>query len=183
MNFLVKPQGQRSLRPSFSCSSLSPPTIRRPRLTLVSDGKPLRRLLIVSLKGLFVLVFVCVHRYLLGWLNLARGGGFEPPDFQPAVYRHRLRRPKREHLAYFKESGCLSGYCPRPQSFCRRRGSLAPSEALPFRDFWEVILMTPIETGCPPGNRTPLPGLLDRSIATMLAGRIGRVFGIRTRFS
>jgi hypothetical protein len=42
--------GQRSLRPSFSSSSLSPLTIRTPRLTCVSDGKPFRRLLIVSKK-------------------------------------------------------------------------------------------------------------------------------------
>lgn len=34
-----------------------------------------------------------------GWLKLERGGGIEPPDILPAVYGHRLRRPKREHLA------------------------------------------------------------------------------------
>src|SRR6267142_2727702 len=49
-------QGQRSLRPSFSDSSFSPCTTRRPRLTLVSDGNPLRRLLLrwwkkVSVRG------------------------------------------------------------------------------------------------------------------------------------
>jgi hypothetical protein len=42
------------LRPSFSSSSLSPRTIRTPRLTCVSDGMPLRRLLILSKKWLFV---------------------------------------------------------------------------------------------------------------------------------
>src|SRR5204863_1962566 len=45
---LPDPHGQRSLRPSFSASSLQPWTMRRPRLTFVSEGKPLRRLLIVS---------------------------------------------------------------------------------------------------------------------------------------
>ena len=50
LNRLPLPQGQRSLRPSFSSSSLSPWTIRTPRFTLVSDGNPLRRLLIVSKK-------------------------------------------------------------------------------------------------------------------------------------
>ena len=47
---LPLPHGQRSLRPSFSSSSLSPLTIRTPRLTCVSDGNPFRRLLIVSKK-------------------------------------------------------------------------------------------------------------------------------------
>jgi hypothetical protein len=47
---LPEPQGQRSLRPSFSSSSLSPWTMRTPRLTRVSDGKPRRRLFIVSKK-------------------------------------------------------------------------------------------------------------------------------------
>ena len=37
---LPLPHGQRSLRPSFSSSSLSPWTMRTPRLTLVSEGKP-----------------------------------------------------------------------------------------------------------------------------------------------
>jgi hypothetical protein len=50
LNRLPLPHGQRSLRPSFSSSSLSPWTRRMPRFTLVSDGKPLRRLLIVSKK-------------------------------------------------------------------------------------------------------------------------------------
>ncbi len=47
---LPLPHGQRSLRPSFSSSSLSPFTIRTPRLACVSDGNPFRRLLIVSKK-------------------------------------------------------------------------------------------------------------------------------------
>ena len=50
LNRLRLPQGQRSLRPSFSSSCLSPCTTRTPRLTCVSEGKPLRRLLIVSKK-------------------------------------------------------------------------------------------------------------------------------------
>ena len=50
LNRLRDPHGQRSLRPSFSLSSLAPWTIRTPRFTFVSDGNPLRRLLIVSKK-------------------------------------------------------------------------------------------------------------------------------------
>src|SRR6266404_980710 len=42
--------GQRSFLPTFSTSSLSPWTIRTPRFTCVSDGKPWRRLLIGSKK-------------------------------------------------------------------------------------------------------------------------------------
>jgi len=50
LNRLPDPHGQRSFLPSFSVSSLCPWTTRRPRFTFVSDGKPLRRLLIVSKK-------------------------------------------------------------------------------------------------------------------------------------
>jgi hypothetical protein len=45
------------LRPSFSSSSLPPPTTRFPRLTCVSEGKPFRRLLLTS-KALGVEVLV-----------------------------------------------------------------------------------------------------------------------------
>jgi hypothetical protein len=54
LNRFPEPQGQRSLRPNFSDSSLLPWTIRTPRFTFVSDGKPLRRLLIVSKKWLLI---------------------------------------------------------------------------------------------------------------------------------
>ena len=57
---LPDPQGQRSFRPSFSSSSLSPWTILTPRLTCISDGKPCRRLLIVS-KGHLIFEFVGLH--------------------------------------------------------------------------------------------------------------------------
>lgn len=60
MNSIPEPQGQRSFRPNFSDSSLLPWTIRTPRFTFVSDGKPLRRLLIVSKKWLLVEVLL-VH--------------------------------------------------------------------------------------------------------------------------
>ncbi len=58
---LPLPHGQRSLRPSFSSRSLSPWTVRTPRFTLVSDGNPLRRLLIVSKKCAIVEI-VATHR-------------------------------------------------------------------------------------------------------------------------
>jgi hypothetical protein len=48
LNRLPEPQGQRSFRPNFSSSSLSPCTTCSPRFTCVSDGKPRRHLLIVS---------------------------------------------------------------------------------------------------------------------------------------
>lgn len=51
LNLRAEPQGQGSLRPSFSTSSLSPWTSRRPRLTRDSDGKPLRRLRVISRVG------------------------------------------------------------------------------------------------------------------------------------
>lgn len=44
------PHGHRSFRPSFSSSCLSPWTMRMPRPTCISEGKPLRRLLIGSKK-------------------------------------------------------------------------------------------------------------------------------------
>ena len=52
LNRLPLPHGHGSLRPSFSSSNLSPCTMRIPRLTWVSDGKPRRRLLIGSKKGI-----------------------------------------------------------------------------------------------------------------------------------
>jgi hypothetical protein len=51
------PQGQRSFLPSFSDNSLLPWTIRTPRFTFVSDGNPLRRLLIVSKKTIRILAY------------------------------------------------------------------------------------------------------------------------------
>lgn len=62
LNLRVDPQGQGSLRPSFSNSSLSTCTTRIPRLTCVSEGKPLRRLLL-GVKGL-VGVDVELHKKL-----------------------------------------------------------------------------------------------------------------------
>ena len=53
LNRLPLPQGHGSLRPSFSSSNLLPCTMRVPRLTFVSEGKPRRRLLIGSKKGIF----------------------------------------------------------------------------------------------------------------------------------
>ena len=61
LNFLVEPHGHGSLRPSFSISSLQPWTMRSPRLTCVSDGNPLRRLLVRSKKGAVELVSVICH--------------------------------------------------------------------------------------------------------------------------
>ncbi len=52
LNRLPEPHGQRSFRPSFSTSSLSPWTIRRLRLTWVSEGNPCHRLLIRSKESL-----------------------------------------------------------------------------------------------------------------------------------
>ncbi len=53
LNNLPLPHGHGSFRPSFSSRSLSPCTTRIPHLTLVSDGKPRRRLLIGLKKGIF----------------------------------------------------------------------------------------------------------------------------------
>ena len=55
------------MRPSFSVSSISPPLMkRRPRLTCVSLGKPLRRLLMVwGVKGGGVVVMLACHGCLL----------------------------------------------------------------------------------------------------------------------
>lgn len=50
LNDFLLAQGQGSFRPSFSISSLLPWTICTPRLTLDSEGKPLRRLLIDSIE-------------------------------------------------------------------------------------------------------------------------------------
>jgi len=57
---LPDPQGQGSFLPNFSVSSLWPWTMRTPRFTFVSDGNPLRRLLIGSKKWPFVEI-VLIH--------------------------------------------------------------------------------------------------------------------------
>jgi hypothetical protein len=57
---LPEPHGHKSLRPTFSISSLSPCTTRSPRFTCVSEGKPLRRLLMISKAGQIV-VDVLIH--------------------------------------------------------------------------------------------------------------------------
>ena len=74
------------MRPSFSISSFAPPTTRSPRLTPVSDGKPLRRLL-VTVKADVVLVDR-FHGTPPWWLivsgllmSLVVRGGHDPPAF------------------------------------------------------------------------------------------------------
>jgi hypothetical protein len=52
------------LRPSFSISSLSQCASRFPRLTLVSEGKPLRRLLMTS-KPIELPTVVLTHDFVL----------------------------------------------------------------------------------------------------------------------
>jgi hypothetical protein len=64
LNNLPDRQGQGSLRPSFSISSLCPRTMRSPRLTLDSEGKPLRRLRMAS-KAAVLLVVERFHGVLL----------------------------------------------------------------------------------------------------------------------
>jgi hypothetical protein len=60
LNRLPEPHGQRSFLPTFSLKTLLPWTIRKPLFTFISDGKPLRRLLIVSKAG-SIFVDVLVH--------------------------------------------------------------------------------------------------------------------------
>jgi len=84
--------GQRSLRPSFSSSHFSPPTIRRPLPTLVSDGNPLRRLLIGSKAVLIHLVPVLpVHRSTLLMLMVAS------PHYLASASRL-AKRPRQNRL-------------------------------------------------------------------------------------
>ena len=74
------------MRPSFSISSFAPPTTRSPRLTPVSDGKPLRRLL-VTVKA-HVVFMDRLHGTPPWWLmvsgllmSLVVRGGDDPPAF------------------------------------------------------------------------------------------------------
>ncbi len=76
LNRFCDPQGQRSFRPSFSSSSLSPWTMRTPRFTWRSDGNPLRRLLIGSKKVVLLVVALVV------WL------AHVSPSFQSRWSRH-----------------------------------------------------------------------------------------------
>jgi hypothetical protein len=74
LNRLAEPQGQGSKRPSFSSSSLLPCTTRKPRLTRVSDGNPLRRLLMTSKAVLFLECFVLAHKTPLSGSRVTRAG-------------------------------------------------------------------------------------------------------------
>jgi|SRR5579863_5262953 len=74
---LPESHGQRSFRPSFSASSLSPWTMRTPLLTWDSDGNPLRRLLIVSKK-------MAVHR-ILRWTWHTVHSGVMAQDNRPVT--------------------------------------------------------------------------------------------------
>src|SRR6185436_12708740 len=60
LNLLPDPHGHGSFRPSFSTNSLSPWTTRSPRFTWLSEGNPLR-LLLLGVKGL-VGVDVVFHK-------------------------------------------------------------------------------------------------------------------------
>jgi len=64
-NLFPDPQGQGSFRPSFSISSISPCTKRKPRFTLVSDGYPLRRFELTSKAGQVGELVDAVHDGLL----------------------------------------------------------------------------------------------------------------------
>jgi hypothetical protein len=66
------PQGHRSFRPSFSTSSLSPWTVRKPRFTCVSDGNPLERLLMRSKGGLVGVLWGCPWCLLKGFFILSQ---------------------------------------------------------------------------------------------------------------
>ena len=67
LNARPESHGHGSLRPSFSCNGLSPCTMRVPRLTRVSDGKPFRRLLVTSKPELVFLVLL--HDGLREWFG------------------------------------------------------------------------------------------------------------------
>jgi hypothetical protein len=91
LNFLFEPQGQGSLRPSFSISSLKPRTIRTPRLTCVSDGNPLRRLLVRSKKGGVLWFDVVCHTASLVELSARCGCGTARRQADADAMRMRLR--------------------------------------------------------------------------------------------
>ena len=93
---LPEPHGHRSFRPTFSTSSLLPWTIRTPRFTCVSDGKPRRRLLI-GWKKWQVFEFLLVHDPPLSFVKWT---GTVPTLRQPVRCQGsawlRARRQRRE---------------------------------------------------------------------------------------
>ena len=89
------PHGQRSLRPSFSTSSVSMPTTRSPRLTLDSlEGTPGRRLLVGSKGRLGVTIAVHGRSPCLAASNRIVAGTAVrcQPKFRrpPALGKHQL---------------------------------------------------------------------------------------------
>ena len=86
LNRFPDSHGQRSLRPSFSVSSFSPCTMRRQRLTRVSDGKPRRRLLMTS-KAEFLELFFA-HGCLLSRSSALRRSSRDAGPTKGAESRH-----------------------------------------------------------------------------------------------
>jgi len=75
-NLLPDPHGQGSLRPSFSRSSISPWTKRKPRFTFVSDGYPLRRFELTSKAGQVGELVDAWHDGLLSLCRLSATAGW-----------------------------------------------------------------------------------------------------------
>jgi hypothetical protein len=73
LNRRFEPHGHKSLSPRRSANSTSPPRmVRGPRFTCVSDGKPLRRLLIGSKgEGLLWICLLSWHGCLLALIAFA----------------------------------------------------------------------------------------------------------------
>src|ERR1043165_6296442 len=129
-----EPHGHGSLRPSFSSRSLHPRTMRRPRFTLVSEGNPLRRLLLRVKAGLVVDV-VC--HTSSGWMVSAVGrdrtcglrftkAALCRLSYDSAVWRRRRCRWRAKRLA--PKSGPWRAASRRYHSVWARRRRASRSE-------------------------------------------------------
>ena len=115
------------MRPSFSSSSLVPPTTRSPRFTWVSDGKPFRRLLLTSKAIGFEVFFLDSHD--------------APPALGNPRARHNSYKSAKMHLIlasrdYSRRPGLFLSATLPPQSctvLLRAPGSLAGQPRLRAR--------------------------------------------------
>ena len=115
LNALADPHGHGSWRPSFSTSSLSRWTMRSPRLTCVSDGKPRRRLRVTSKAD--VAVLDRFHDVLLAsWSPRSESNGH--------ALRRRFLRPVR--LPDSATRGWIAGASPGARTLTVRGKSPVP---------------------------------------------------------
>ncbi len=129
------------MRPSFSCKTLKPPTMRTPRLTWVSEGKPRRRLLIFSKEHLFAAALDC-HGLLLFIKSFIR---------IPTIHLHRRFAPGSIQQNHRRAGGLLTHH----RDDRLQVGHAPDQRAVPDPFSWQltVVIWNQTPAVCRPGSR------------------------------